>query len=266
MGYEPSLGVCVMPYCSCMGYSMHFPVNQLSGPKKVCVMREYGLSELCVMKELTVLTNVLQYTLWLLPCSPPPPPPISPSDSFFWLSTTTMRLNTATNESKWLNSLVDFSGSPPSCNPPPPPPPPTSPSDLLVAFSGSPPPPCNLPPPPTSPSDLLVAFSGSQPPPCNLPPLPTSPSDSLVTFSGSPPTMWLSTTTNKYIDSLVRFSWLSTHYGQCVWQQRRQQWWEQVWTMSGYRWVFFFSFFFFSYFLLTIVFSLLYIIPDREDI
>jgi len=43
-----------MPYCSCMGYGMHFPANQLGGPKKVYVMREYGLSELCVMRESTV--------------------------------------------------------------------------------------------------------------------------------------------------------------------------------------------------------------------
>jgi len=37
-----------------MGYGMHFPVNRLGGPKKVCVMREYGLSGLCVMRESTV--------------------------------------------------------------------------------------------------------------------------------------------------------------------------------------------------------------------
>ena len=37
-----------------MGYGMDFSVNQLGGPKKVCVIREYALSELCVMRESTV--------------------------------------------------------------------------------------------------------------------------------------------------------------------------------------------------------------------
>ena len=37
-----------------MGYGMHFSANQLGGPKKICVIREYGLSELCVMRESTV--------------------------------------------------------------------------------------------------------------------------------------------------------------------------------------------------------------------
>ena len=38
-----------------MGYGMHFSANQLGGPKKVCVIREYALSELCVMRESTVV-------------------------------------------------------------------------------------------------------------------------------------------------------------------------------------------------------------------
>ena len=59
MGYAPSLRVCVMAYCSHMGYSIHFSANQLGGPKKVCVIREYGLSELCVMRESTVVKYML---------------------------------------------------------------------------------------------------------------------------------------------------------------------------------------------------------------
>ena len=54
MGYAPNLRVCVMAYCGYMGYGIHFSANQLGGPKKVCVIREYGLSELCVMRESTV--------------------------------------------------------------------------------------------------------------------------------------------------------------------------------------------------------------------
>ena len=57
-GLWPGLRVCVMPYWGCMGYGMHFSANQLGGPKKVCVIREYALSELCVMRESTVLTYV----------------------------------------------------------------------------------------------------------------------------------------------------------------------------------------------------------------
>ena len=52
-----------MGYCSCMGYGVHFSMNQLGGPKKVCVIREYGLSELCVMRESTVFYSTFTVTL-----------------------------------------------------------------------------------------------------------------------------------------------------------------------------------------------------------
>ena len=55
MGF-PLEEVWVMCYCGCMGYGVHFPANQFGGPEKVCVIREYGLSELCVMRESTVIT------------------------------------------------------------------------------------------------------------------------------------------------------------------------------------------------------------------
>jgi GMP synthase-like glutamine amidotransferase len=38
-----------------MGYGMHFPANQLGGPKKVWTIREYGLSQVWVKAETTVL-------------------------------------------------------------------------------------------------------------------------------------------------------------------------------------------------------------------
>ena len=37
----PLGGVWVMYYYRVMGYDMHFPVNQLGGPKKVWTIREY---------------------------------------------------------------------------------------------------------------------------------------------------------------------------------------------------------------------------------
>jgi hypothetical protein len=53
MGFA-SGGVWVMGYCGCMGYGMHFPANQLGGPKKVWNIGEYGLSRLWVTRESTV--------------------------------------------------------------------------------------------------------------------------------------------------------------------------------------------------------------------
>ena len=46
--------VCVISYCGCMSYGVHFSANQLGGLKKVCVTREYALSRLWVMRESTV--------------------------------------------------------------------------------------------------------------------------------------------------------------------------------------------------------------------
>ena len=46
--------VCVISYCGCMSYDMHFSANQLGGLKKVCVTREYALSGLWVKRESTV--------------------------------------------------------------------------------------------------------------------------------------------------------------------------------------------------------------------
>ena len=54
MGFAPG-GVWVMGYRGCMAYEVHFPANQLGGPKKVWGMREYGLSGLWVMRESTVI-------------------------------------------------------------------------------------------------------------------------------------------------------------------------------------------------------------------
>ena len=55
MGFAPK-GVWVMGYCGCMGYGhgMHFSANRLGGPKNLWGIREYGLSELWVMRESTV--------------------------------------------------------------------------------------------------------------------------------------------------------------------------------------------------------------------
>ena len=43
-----------MYYYRVMGYDMHFPANQLGGPKKVWTIREYGLSQVWVKTETTV--------------------------------------------------------------------------------------------------------------------------------------------------------------------------------------------------------------------
>jgi hypothetical protein len=50
MGFAPG-GVWIMGYRSCMGYGMHFPANQLAGPKKVWSTRENGLSRLWITRE-----------------------------------------------------------------------------------------------------------------------------------------------------------------------------------------------------------------------
>jgi hypothetical protein len=47
-----------MYYDRVMGYDMHFPANQLGGPKKVWTIREYGLSQVRVKAETTVPTNL----------------------------------------------------------------------------------------------------------------------------------------------------------------------------------------------------------------
>ena len=49
--------ICVISYCGCMSYGVHFSANQLGGLKKVCVTREYALSRLWVMRESTVPPN-----------------------------------------------------------------------------------------------------------------------------------------------------------------------------------------------------------------
>ena len=46
--------VWIMDYGSFMGYDVHFPVNQLGGPKKVWTIREYGLPSVWVKTETTV--------------------------------------------------------------------------------------------------------------------------------------------------------------------------------------------------------------------
>ena len=48
-----------MGYRGCMGYGMHFPANQLGGPKNVWGIREYGLSGLWVTRESTVTLSPL---------------------------------------------------------------------------------------------------------------------------------------------------------------------------------------------------------------
>ena len=44
-----------MDYGRVMGYDMHFPVNQLGGPKKLWTIREYGLPQVWVKAETTVV-------------------------------------------------------------------------------------------------------------------------------------------------------------------------------------------------------------------
>ena len=56
MGFLPK-GVWIMDYCGFMGYGIHFFANQLGGLKKVWGIREYGLLELWVKRELTVLSD-----------------------------------------------------------------------------------------------------------------------------------------------------------------------------------------------------------------
>ena len=58
MGFLPK-GVWIMDYCGFMGYGIHFSANKLGGPKKVWGIREYGLLELWVKRELTVHTFLL---------------------------------------------------------------------------------------------------------------------------------------------------------------------------------------------------------------
>ena len=58
MGFLPK-GVWIMDYCGFMGYGTHFSANQLGGPKKVWGIREYGLLELWVKRELTVIHSYI---------------------------------------------------------------------------------------------------------------------------------------------------------------------------------------------------------------
>ena len=53
MGFVPG-GVWIMDYDRVMGYDMHFPANQLGGPKKVWTITEYGLPRIWVTAEMTV--------------------------------------------------------------------------------------------------------------------------------------------------------------------------------------------------------------------
>jgi len=55
MGFVPG-GVWIMDYDRVMGYDMHFPANQLGGPKKVWTITEYGLPRIWVTAETTVRT------------------------------------------------------------------------------------------------------------------------------------------------------------------------------------------------------------------
>jgi len=47
-------GVWGMGYGRFMGYAMHFPVNQLGGPKVLWGLRGYGFSEVWVFRGSTV--------------------------------------------------------------------------------------------------------------------------------------------------------------------------------------------------------------------
>jgi len=49
-----------MDYGRVMGYDMHFPANQLGGPKKVWTVRECGLSQVWVKAETTVYLREFQ--------------------------------------------------------------------------------------------------------------------------------------------------------------------------------------------------------------
>jgi hypothetical protein len=54
--------VCIISYCGCMSYGVHFSANRLGGLKKVCVTGEYALSRLWVMRESTVPWNEYDFT------------------------------------------------------------------------------------------------------------------------------------------------------------------------------------------------------------
>jgi len=49
----------VMGYEGIMGYGPNFPTNQVGNLKKLWVIREYGLWELWVRRELTVLPQIM---------------------------------------------------------------------------------------------------------------------------------------------------------------------------------------------------------------
>jgi len=69
MGFA-SKGVCVMGYRGCMGYEALSPANQLSGLKNVWNLREYGVCEPWVTRELTVARFfVPQNDGWVGGCS-----------------------------------------------------------------------------------------------------------------------------------------------------------------------------------------------------
>jgi hypothetical protein len=53
MGFS-ARGVWVTGYCGCMGYGVLFPANQLGGLKNLWDLRDYGLSQPWVKRELTV--------------------------------------------------------------------------------------------------------------------------------------------------------------------------------------------------------------------
>jgi hypothetical protein len=48
-----------MRYCGPMRYAMQFPAHQLGGHKKLCVIRGYALSEVCVKRESTVQRKIM---------------------------------------------------------------------------------------------------------------------------------------------------------------------------------------------------------------
>ncbi len=58
MGFVPG-GVWIMDYDRVMGYDVHFPANQLGGPKKVWTIREYGLPQVCQVKAETTVSTTL---------------------------------------------------------------------------------------------------------------------------------------------------------------------------------------------------------------
>ena len=54
-----------MGYCGCMGYEAVFPVNQLSGLKNIWNLREYGVCEPWVTRELTVKLRTSKHTKFI---------------------------------------------------------------------------------------------------------------------------------------------------------------------------------------------------------